>query len=247
MSLGREALLCIAVVSIVGSANAGDGEACRERYDQSVGTCALEAQKTAPDGDYSYYTKCGARFEPEYQRCLAEGNSSGASQPGSPPVGCSAAKENIDWIFRDSGARNTFLANRSEGKDAFSSAIAAQAHNPAAQRTLMECQSWATDYVNGLDPSRGPAMPDRTLGQRDCECITIVPLGGFRYRVSNSCDEMRMMVRFADAANSTRHAWADAGIVSGGGQSTVSAPAYEIVSISGANLKNSTSSVTCVY
>lgn len=248
MPLNRAAILgAVFVVAVAGSASAADEATCREQYNRSVGLCALEAGKTAREGDYSYYTTCGARFEPAYQKCLAGGNSSGQSTVGPPPDRCAAAKENIDWIFRDKGARNTFLNNRAQGKDAFDSAIAAQAHNPQAQRTLIDCRPWSINYVESLDPSRAPKLPKRQLSQPDCSCITIIPVGGLQYRVSNTCDAMHMLVRFVDALNSLRHSWADAGIVNGGGQSVVRAPAYDIVSISAANLKNAASSVTCIY
>ncbi len=225
--------------------SASDTETCSARYNDQVGRCALEAQKTAPEGDHTYFTRCGAKYEEEYQRCLRGGG--GASQAPPAPPGCEEAKENVDWVFRDAGAKNRYLGGRSAGKSAFDSVYAAQAHNPAAQRTLLDCQQWVIDYLGRGGAPGGNPPDDPPPGDADCSCASVIPVGGRRFQVRNSCPPMKMSVRFVDAMNDTRSAWVAAGQVSPAMSKTITAPEYELPSISAVSLRTSTTSIVCRF
>jgi hypothetical protein len=140
-----------------------DEAACRAQYDDMLGRCMLESQGTAPSGDFSYISLCQRKYEPELQHCITTGSQSNLSTL--PPPGCPDAKEAVDWVFRDAGARQTYLTNRQNGRSPFDAVFNAQAHNPRAQADLNNCRNWVTGYLgtvplaNGGIPTVGSPAP----------------------------------------------------------------------------------------
>ncbi|MDW6024179.1 hypothetical protein SAZ10_20735 [Mesorhizobium sp. BAC0120] len=164
----------------------------------------------------------------------------------------------MDWVFRDQGARGTYARLFNEGGTPFDSVLGAQGHNPSAQNALLGCRPWVESYLASLGASRdGPALGDRKLSARDCECISVIPVGANEqgratYRVSNSCDGMKVAVRFVgDILNSTARdafsSWGSAGLLAAGLSSEITAPELKYTSIAAVNLKNASSSYTCNF
>jgi hypothetical protein len=48
------------------------------------------------------------------------------------------ARNCISWVFADNGARNTYLAGRNRGLTQFEAVLAAEGHDPGAQRLIMQ-------------------------------------------------------------------------------------------------------------
>jgi hypothetical protein len=116
------------------------------------------------------------------------------------------AKINVDWIFSDGGARNTFDLHRQMGESAFEAAVSAQAHNPPVQALLRQCRAWVEAY---LRQPGGCSLGNREPGPDSCQCVSVLPTGQFDqtgtpiYQVTNSCpDGMNVSVQFVDAASS---------------------------------------------
>jgi hypothetical protein len=132
-------------------ASADDLDPCHRQYQEKVGNCALEAQRSGryDSADFSYFKTCADKYDAELKACLNRGTGSSGA-PQIPPAGCAEAKENVDWVFRDAGARNTFARNRGQGKAPFDSVYAAQGHNPSAQKTLAACMDWVISYLATL-------------------------------------------------------------------------------------------------
>ena len=166
------------------------------------------------------------------------------------------SKISIDWVFNDRGALATYNRNRQQGKSAFDAVVAAQGHNPRAQRSLRDCKQWAQTYLaqRGAAPG-GLTMPTRALGQTDCACISVVPAGpAGLYRVTNRCDAMEITVGFGgDIARLSPSpnaiaAPASAGVVTQGKPGMARAPGhFTIVSINSVGLKNAGSSFVCRF
>lgn len=166
------------------------------------------------------------------------------------------AKISIDWVFEDPGALANYNRNRQQGRSAFDAVIAAQGHNPRAQRSLRDCQQWAQTYLaqRGAAPG-GLTMPTRALGQTDCSCISVVPAGPAGvYRVTNRCDAMEITVGFGgDIARLSPSpdafaAPARAGVVTPDRPGMARAPGhFTIVSINSVGLRNAGSSYVCRF
>ncbi|GEP07381.1 hypothetical protein MOX02_54190 [Methylobacterium oxalidis] len=172
---------------------------------------------------------------------------------GPAPDNCASAKLNVDWVFTDAGATRTYQGYRRAGRSPYDALHGAQDHNPAAQASLEQCRGWVETYL----ASRGDAVPPiskaRFLTRSDCQCASVIPTGMQvqggkpQYRVTGSCDPLIISVRFTNAMNETQSAWVNAGILSGGGGRTITAPNYELTSIRAIELKNADYSVSCPF
>jgi hypothetical protein len=178
----------------------------------------------------------------------------GSGQSRSLPAGtCEKdAKENVDWVFRDKGAKATYAGAFNRGLSPFDSVVYAQGHNPSAQRVLKACRSWVEAYLATLGASRdGPSLSDRKLGAQDCRCISVIPIGANsqgrnRYRVSNSCDAMQVSVHFIDAVDGFS-SWGSAGLLANGSSSILTVPDWKLPSIAAVQLRDAASSQSCVF
>ena len=62
------------------------------------------------------------------------------------------ARDNIDWVWVDPGARSTFNKARSSGLTIYQSVLAVQAHNRPAQETILEYGEERTlRYISTLE------------------------------------------------------------------------------------------------
>jgi hypothetical protein len=184
----------------------------------------------------------------------AEGANCGAQ---SRPSGCNLAEAKINyaWVFADAGAKNRFFFSRSQGLSPFDAILAAQAHNSNAQQSLRNCQSWVEAELANDGAQKSPDdLPNRPLSQADCSCITILPVeaGGRGYNVSSRCDAMDVSVRLVGDAgvptgNFGLSTVASAGVVRAGVTKFIRSPAWTIVSIKAATLRNSASQFTCQF
>ena len=156
-------------------------------------------------------------------------------------------RDGVDWVFRDKGANATYQRKIQQGMSPFEAVVAAQGHNPPFQKQLRGCSTYVADYLasKGEQPNED-TLPSRKLTSKDCSCICVLPAGS-RYRVTNSCDKMKIAIQFTDAMNTTRTAWVSAGILGGGESSAISAPAYAIPSLQASGLRNGTSELTCRF
>jgi hypothetical protein len=88
-----------------------------------------------------------------------------APQGSNGPCNQHEAKTNIDWVFRDSGARQTYANGRGTGLSPFDAVLGAQGHNPHAQQTILNCRGWAQGYLAKMDggttASNGGSQPSR--------------------------------------------------------------------------------------
>lgn len=73
-------------------------------------------------------------------------SSSGASSASKTEC-AQTVREDIDWVFRDNGALDTYVKARASGKGAFQAILAAQGHNPDSQGRLRSCSKWIADLV----------------------------------------------------------------------------------------------------
>ena len=184
----------------------------------------------------------------------AEGASCGAQ---SRPSGCNLAEAKINyvWVFADAGAKARFFSSRKQGLSPFDAILAAQAHNPNAQQTLRNCQSWVeAELANDGAPRSADDLPNRRLGQADCSCITITPAeaGGRGYNVSTRCDAMDVSVQLVGDTGVPTGSFglstiASAGVVRIGSTKVIRSPAWTIVSIKSAILRNASSQFACQF
>lgn len=200
---------------------------CEERLIQMTVECM--------GGDLSKAPRC--RDEAERKGCGPDGDNR-----------CEAeVKEDVDWVFRDKGALATYRGKINTGMSPFDAVVFAQGHNSPVQKQLKECRAYVVQYLasKGREPNEG-TLPNRKLTSADCSCVSILPVSN-RYRVTNDCDKMKITVQFEDAANTSRKAWIDSGVIGGGGSSTIAAPAYAIASIHASSLRNAASEIICRY
>ena len=212
-----------AACAAVAAATAAQAQNKRWIYDVFVQKCR-DAGKT-PASSYEQFL-AGQTFQ-----CRSgPPASSGASSPAPPDAGgsaaCREAKINIKWVFRDAGARLTYARNRDAGMSPLDAVVAAEGHNPHAQRTIIDCAGSASMIAQALgagDLSNAAVLADRTLGSSDCACISVLPDADGSYVVKNSCDPLRVSVNFGGDLGPTPFpdmsnvsAWANAGVVSPG-------------------------------
>jgi hypothetical protein len=57
------------------------------------------------------------------------------------------AKQNIDWVFADAGARNTYLSARRLNQSRLEAVLTAQAHDVPAQESVTRCEAEAVAYL----------------------------------------------------------------------------------------------------
>jgi hypothetical protein len=181
-----------------------------------------------------------------------------SSGPGAQPCQ-KEVRLNVDWVFADRGAVNRYRFERQNGLSPFNAVLAAQAHNPPVQRLLLRCRGWVEGYLNARGERAGPdTLGEGRLGPQDCSCISVLPTGtpsadgGPGYRVVNSCGAMRIAVGFIGDITAVSPTYglssrADAGILATGEERVVYAPAWSLVSIRSVNMRNSTSSYTCIF
>lgn len=185
--------------------------------------------------------------------------STGSSQPSSQAMCETEAKESVDWVFRDGGARGTYDRALREGRSPFESVFHAQGHNPSAQDTLTACRPWVEAYLSklGAKPDTSP-LGKRKLSAKDCRCISVEPVGrnsqGGRaiYRVTNSCDGMYVTVHFDEDNLSTTggpalSTTADAGLLTTGQQTSIQGSGRNYTSIKGYDLENAASRYACRF
>ncbi|MDK9695248.1 MAG: hypothetical protein OEL76_02520 [Siculibacillus sp.] len=234
---------------LIGSvATANASERCEALWTDLTGRCALEAQKTAAPGDFSYFSKCRSRHEADYRKCLS-GGTTGASV-AAPPEGCGEAREAIDWIFRDGGATRTYSTARRNGQGILQALITAQSHNGRAQTALRDCANWAVAYAGPRDTGGAPLGGTATSGPKpaDCRCISVLP-NGSSFSVTNSCSTFEVSVNFTDAStNGGLAGWVNAGRVGPAEPATIRAPAtYRVPSIRAVEIRNGAGSFVCRY
>ena len=151
----------------------------------------------------------------------------------------SEMRANIDWVFRDAGARQTYARGLRKGLEPEEAVIEAQQHNPRAMNQLQGCRDFISAYLN-----RPPTLPPSAA---DCSCVSIIP-GGAGYIVSNSCPtSFRFLVEIVDAANAARKTRIDVGRIEGGQSKSVNAPAFTVPSISSTTLSRGGKLQFCPY
>jgi len=212
--------------------------------------------------DFSSLGRCSAQQEQEVSNCMADLNP-GACGPAAQHV----AQTNIDWVLSgDAGAGGTFADARANGQAPFDAVLTAQAHNAEAQRTIRRCRPWAERYIathQQPTPSQSPVggnagLPTRQLSANDCGCIHVVPsgypdaAGRPSYRVSNTCDGMRVSVGFVGTSdpmggNLIQSYVASAGVLYGNQSAVVQAPGWRLVSLSSFTLTNQSSQFICRF
>ena len=242
---GKRALvLAVLGASLFATAQEVETQDKRWIYDIFVQKCR-DAGRT-PASSYKQFL-AGEKF-----KCVA--GASGASSSRGRGGGCHEAEINIAWVFRNAGARVTYLRNRKAGLAPLDAVIAAQAHNPNAQRSIKECGASArivARFAHGAGPSNAAVLSKRRLGPGDCKCISVVPTGK-RYNVSNSCDPMRVSVQFGgdilrlSPSAKAFSSWGAAGIVAAGKDFKIGAPdGWTIISINAVKISNAGGSFIC--
>lgn len=176
---------------------------------------------------------------------------SGASGGGDTSFCETQAREAVDWVFRDDGARGTFQSRIDAGHTPFESVVAAQGHNRNAQNDLNACRAWVEAYLGGSGPER--------LSREDCACVSVIPTGEIdrngrpEYRISNnSCDVLIVSVRFIGdilqlTATPAFSSWGGTPPLSRGESATVWAPAWKFVSIDAIRIRRGSSSFACPF
>lgn len=163
------------------------------------------------------------------------------------------AKEGVDWVFRDAGARATYARALQDGRTPFDSVVHAQGHNPSAQAVLRRCRGWTEAYLADI----GEVGQPRPLSAKDCECISVeqVRVDARRravYRISNSCDPMHISIRFgADILSLTGgpalSSWVRVGTLARGAEARIFAPDRKFSTMVGIALENPSSSFSCTF
>lgn len=156
---------------------AADEATCKAEFKRQVGECAnAAASDPARDpSDFTFWKACRQQHQPEYDRCMGEANTTGASVDQPPTPQCQEAKIAIDWVFSDSGATRTFVQNRNAGRSPYDSVIGAQGHNPHAQDMLRECAGWGSNYLIATyaDAIAGFDNNEESIYPRSCQAETV--------------------------------------------------------------------------
>jgi hypothetical protein len=217
-------------------------------YTTSAGTYVYTLQ---PSGVMTYGSIVVTRIGPP--------PASGASQSGKTgsPSRCKQdeAKANLDWVFADAGAKNSYAAARKRGLSPLDAAIQAQAHNARAQQTLRDCASWVEAQLSGRGEQRSNEdLPNRRLSQADCKCLSVLPAEkngkGYNVVMDQRCDSMDVKVKLeGDQGPSIgafpRSTLASVGILRAGATQFIRSPDWWIVSIKAVALRNASSSFVC--
>ena len=231
----------VAVLSLMGLYHAQAADQCAVMTEQFNRCTAQGLENTKSGGSFDYVRKCLDQF-PYPSVC---GSGAARSTAGG---GCESESENVDWVFRDPGACQTFRQGVAGGLSPFEAVVNAQGHSPAIQQRLQACQTWATPYIASTFPTTicaGNGPITRTLSATDCSCPSVVPSGDGQYRVSNRCDPLEISVRFRDAGSGAMSVWIPAGQLGGQDSSVIRAPSFRIPSINAVLLQNASSSVVC--
>lgn len=232
----------LATVAVSEALNARPGVAltCAEEVTRLTGICM--------QGDLNRAAECRARSTSEARNC---GISPKEAQ-------CTEAKENIDWVFRDSGAKASFADARRRAYSPLDAVIFAQRHNAHAQQTIEECANWAASYLETVagatvSASNKVNLSNKPLGARDCRCVSVVPTndvdfsGRRAYRVTNSCDGLLVGVQFIEKyPSNSMTSWAEIGALGSNDEIIVRAPAYKLTSIRAVSIRNVAGSFTCM-
>jgi hypothetical protein len=183
--------------------------------------------------------------------------------PPPPPSGACNWKEaevNFDWVLQNAGAKATYFMWRGYGMDPVRALIQAQAHNPHAQQTLMNCLSMVANTLLTADPTspnpQPQPLPARPLSLKDCHCITVLPTGGNNfsgrpeYSVTNSCsDPFMMSITMLGSVGSSKPSLVSNSdhdfLITNGKTTNYSGPDRTILSIYGWSLRNATSKLQC--
>lgn len=115
---------------------------CRAKYNAAMKQCLGQVNDISLVA--GRIRKCRSLYDEKYRGCS---NQAPAGDAGS--CNREEAKVNIDWVlFRDGGARATYLSYRRRGQNPVDAIISAQGHNPHAQQTIRDCYAWAQNYVS---------------------------------------------------------------------------------------------------
>jgi hypothetical protein len=168
------------------------------------------------------------------------------------------ARQNVDWVLNNSGARATYRNRLGAGDTLFEALVAAQGHNPKAQATLRTCQVWVKNYLLQLgQPDQNLMLSNRRLTNADCQCVSVSPTGDYdwqqrqAYRVTNSCDALAVAVNFTgDIASYSPNpagfsSVAQVGRLDTNQQRRVRAPDWKVVSVASFTLRSTAGSLTC--
>ena len=168
------------------------------------------------------------------------------------------ARQNVDWVLNNGGARATYRNRLYAGNTAFDAVVGAQGHNPKAQAILRTCQVWVKNYLLQLGPpDRHLMLSNRRLTNADCQCISVLPTGEYdwqkrqAYRVVNTCDALSVAVNFTgDIASYSPNpagfsSVAQAGRLDTNQERRVWAPDWKVVSVSSFTLRSTAGSLTC--
>ena len=169
------------------------------------------------------------------------------------------AKANLDWVFSDAGAKNTFAAARARGQSPLDAVLQAQGHNARAQQSLRDCAGWVEAQLAAKGAKRSKDdLPNRGLGQADCKCLSVLPaqtnVKGYNVSMDTRCDSMDVAVKLAGDQGGVGRigdfpltSVAVVGILRAGGTHFIKSPDWAIVSIKAVTLRNASSSFVCNF
>ena len=221
-------------------------------YTTSAGTYVYTLQ---PSGVMTYGSITVTRIGPA--------PAAAASQAGknAKPSQCKQdeAKANLDWVFSDAGAKNSFAAARAQGLSPLDAVLQAQRHNARAQQSLRDCAGWVEAQLAAKGAKRSKDdLPNRRLGQADCKCLSVLPaqtnVRGYNVSMDTRCDSMDVGVKLAGDTGAVGRigdfpltSLASVGVLRAGGTHFIKSPDWAIVSIKAVTLRNASSSFVCNF
>ncbi|WP_105439453.1 hypothetical protein [Neorhizobium sp. T25_13] len=222
----RPTTLLVAIATGIGLSSvfprvAASAMSCSDQLIQMTAACM--------GGDLTKAAECRRRAELR-----------GCSTPGAAHAcDMNEMRANIDWVFRDAGARQTYARGLRKGLEPEEAVIEAQQHNPRVMNQLQGCRDFISAYLN-----KPPMSPPSAA---DCSCVSIIP-GGAGYIVSNSCPtSFGFLVEIVDSANAARKTRMDLGSIEGGQSKSVNAPAFAVPSIGSTTLSRGGKLQFCPY
>ena len=113
------------------------------------GVIVLALFSTLGDASAKSVAECQAIKDAEgmsaFMQCLKGASASGSGQ--SKQSCFVAVGQDVDWVFADNGAIDTYVKARASGKGVFDAVMTAQGHNRDAQNRIAACREWIADYV----------------------------------------------------------------------------------------------------
>lgn len=221
-------------------------------YTTSAGTYVYTLQ---PSGVMTYGSITVTRIGPAPATAASQAGKTGK------PSRCKQdeAKANLDWVFADAGARNSFTAARARGLSPLDAVLQAQGHNARAQQSLRDCAGWVEAQLAAKGAKRSKDdLPNRRLSQADCKCLSVLPaqtnVRGYNVSMDTRCDSMDVGVKLAGdtAVVGSMGALplttvAGVGVLRAGGTHFIKSPDWAIVSIKAVTLRNASSSFVCSF